>query len=367
MKKKILSTLLTISVLGVLLLTGCGNTGAGQQTVGEDQEENSGSQQKEVPEEEAGERKKVVIGQASGSEIFNEILGIAQLEGFIEEELHSAGYEPEYVFFAGGGPEANEAVVADAVDFVVVGDFPAIVGKSNNIGASVIAVLDSATNESYLVRAEDDTIQTIADIEGKKVNVQRGTSLHYLYSKIVEEYDLDPSKIEEINAASDAQAAFLNGEIDVYPTVDIFAQPLVDSGEARVIFSTGKEHSDWAYQVVLTGRDEYMEENPEAAIALNRAIIRAYRFATANPEQAYEDLTQNGKYSIDLIKEVYSENNNANGTFEFFDGDISEENIQKFQDTIDFMKEQELIVNDVDASDLVNTEFYEKALSELGE
>jgi sulfonate transport system substrate-binding protein len=116
---------------------------------------------------------------------------------------------------------------------------------------------------------------------------------------------------------------------------------------------------------VLAGRNEFLEKNPEVAVALEKALIRAYDFANENPDKAYQDFTLDNKYTVDLIKKVYSENNGGNGQFEFGKGNIEEEDLKKLSGLSEFLYSHEIITNQVDIKDFVNTKYYEQALKEL--
>lgn len=310
------------------------------------------------------EIKTVTIGQASAGEILSGIAGVAQQEGFIEEELAAIGYQPKYIGFAGAGPEVNEAFATKKIDFSLAGNLPPIVAKANGIDISIINVLDSDLHMAFLAQNEDN-IDGPEDLEGKTVLVGKGTILQYLFEIVIDEYGLDSNKIKVVNTVADATAAFLNGDVDVYITTDIQAQLFVSNGDGKIIFNTF-DRPEWSSQHILAARNEYLVSNPEVAVALEKAIIRAYEFANANPEKAYEDFTLDGKYTVDIIKKVYSENNGGNGQFEFAKGDIAEVDIEKLDALSKFLYSHEIISSEVDAKKFVKTEYYEQALKELG-
>lgn len=351
--------LLVLFVVLVGVMTGCGQT----KSVSATEEIN---ESKVVSEEEEGNEKleTVVIGQAGAGTLLSGIMGVAQQEGFLEEELKAIGYVPEYIGFAGAGPEVNEAFATKRIDFSTSGNLPPIVAKSNGIDVSILNVLDSELHMAFITQTNNDSVNTLEDLEGKTVLVGKGTILQYLFEVVVEEYGLDINKIEVVNTVTDASAAFLNGDVDVYISTDIQAQLMVSSGDGRIIFNTA-DKPEWSSQSILAGRDEYIEEHPEVAVAIEKAIIRAYEFANANSEKAYEDFTLEAKYSIDIIKKVYSENNGGNGQFEFAKGNIEEEDIKKLEGLSDFLYSNEIITDKVDVKNLVNTKYYEQALKEL--
>lgn len=310
------------------------------------------------------EFKTITIGQASAGDLLNGIVGVTQQEGFIEEELNALGYQPEYIGFAGAGPEVNEAFATKKIDFSLAGNLPPIVAKANGIDVSIINVVDSDLHMAFLAQKDDDSLNGPEDLEGKTVLVGKGTILQYLYEIVVEEYGLDPNKIEVVNTVTDATAAFLNGDVDVYITTDIQAQLFVADGNGKIIFHTSHK-PEWSSQQILAARNEFLESSPEVAVALEKAIIRAYEFANANPDKAYEDFTLDGKFTVDIIKKVYSENNGGKGQFEFAKGDIVKEDIDKLDGLCKFLFAHKIISSEIDAKELIKTEYYEQALKEL--
>ncbi len=358
--KKLGFFLLLLVLIGTL--SGCTQSKS-TQTKGDAKEAKQVTEKQDDTEKETKE-KTVVIGQAQSGDILNGILGVAQQEGFIEEELKTIGYKPQYIGFAGAGPEVNEAFATKKLDFSLAGNLPPLVAKSNGIDVSILNVVDSNLNMAFVTQPNQDGINGLEDIEGKTVLVGKGTILQYLFAVVVDEYGLDINKIKIVNTVADASAAFLNGDVDVYITTDIQAQLYVSSGDGKIIFNTS-DKPEWSSQQVLAGRNEFLKENPEVAVAIEKALIRAYDFANANPEKAYQDFTLNNKYTVDLIKKVYSENNEGNGQFEFAKGNIEEEDIKKLSGLSEFLYQHKIITNQVDITNFVNTKYYDQALKEL--
>ena len=80
------------------------------------------------------------------------------------------------------------------------------------------------------------------------------------------------------------------------------------------------------------------KENPKAAIAISKALIRSQEEAEKNPTDVYKKLaTKDSPESI--FKEVYS----YDETFSFFKSDITDDYINRAKSIEKFMEDNKLI------------------------
>lgn len=284
---------------------------------------------------------------------------IAMDQGYLEEELAKVGYEPEYATFSQAGPAVNEAISAKAIDFAVYADFPQLVIRDKGIDIRAIAPVNSAQNYAVVVQG-DSGIESAKDLEGKNIIVAKGTILQKVFEDWVADAGADLSKINTINATTDAQSVFASGEADAILTTFISASIIKSNVEnSKFIFSTS-EKTEWAGVFTMSGRGEYLDENPEAAKAIVRALYRAYQYASADPEKAYIALSTE-KASEELIKAVYG----ADPSFSNFKPEFNQESLARIEQTNTFLFNQELISQKVDISQYVDTQYYDAVKNEF--
>ena len=338
MKKKILTLFLTGSVL--FSIAGCG---------------------KNSTDETSAEPKIVKIAATQSNGLLGELSGIAQEKKYIEEELEKINYKPEYVGFAGAGPAINEAFVAKNIDFANYGDLPAVVLKSKGIGVSVIAVSNPIINYSVVVQKDSD-IKTISDLKGKKVIVPKGTVIQYYFEQLLKANNVNSNDVKPINAVADAQSVFASKEADAIAYVDSFSRVLVQKDLGEILpASTTEDHPDWTSQFIFAGRDEYMKENPEVAVALLKAHIRAKEFVDNNPDESFQIISKGG-LPLDIVTEIYS---TKGGKFENYNIEITDDSIKRLKDLNDFLLSQKLISTSAKIDEFIDVSYYEKALKEL--
>ncbi len=310
----------------------------------------------------SGDSKPVVRFGSSAGESGNlfGISAVAWEEGYIQEELDAVGYDVKILGFA-NGVAVNEAFVADQIDVSTLGDVPAAVGFSNNVGTEWLAVGISTYNNTIVAKA-DSGIESVKDLEGKSVAFSVGTTTQYLWESVVKEFGLNPDNIESVNlGGSNAINAFIAGEVDAVVLGETQAQVLVTEDKGKIILSTA-DYTQWAPSDTFVGRKEYLEENPKVATAILKAFIRAREAVIENPDKYYVTLSslqlQDHPELGDMIYNV------DNGKFNNFDAMIYQDNIDREQALADFLFSVGKITNKVNISDYVNTSYYEEALKE---
>lgn len=275
--------------------------------------------------------------------------------GYLEEELNAVGYTLEPTYFAGAGPEINEAMASGELDVAIYGDLPIFVTKSNGIDTTVVASVNSEIQYSLI--AADDEIKEPKDLEGKNVVVGIGTIGQYFWESYVKENDLDISKINVINS-TDLGTLLLSGDADVAVGATYTAEMLNGQGVGEV-FDTSDSMSNWKSSELVTVKTDYLEQNPDVAVAINKALIRAYDDALNDPQQLY-DASESPYITSDMWKNVYGTNLNI------LNPEITDDLVTYFNDFNDWLYDGGLITTKVDVDTLYDKSYYEQALEELG-
>lgn len=343
MKKKVIGVVLSV-VTAASLLAGCGT----QKETASDE-----AQKTEAQETEVNSGKKVVIGYVdSGSSFPNEGLSVAIDQGFLEEELSAVGYEVETVPFTGAGPAINEALVNGSIDIATTGDVPAIVGKSNGVDTVLLAG-EIHTNDAALAVPAASDIQTVADLKGKTVATLQGSYMHKVLINMLEANGLSFSDVQFTSMTSgDAAAALEAGSVDAAVVANTQEAALANSENVRIIL-TCAENESWKGGHALVGRSQFVKENRAAAVALVKAYKRSNEFAKANREEAIKSLAKSGVSSASF-EYLYPEEVNFNisgGT------DV----IEAYDEIKQFLLDNELIKNDFDISQWIDTTIFEEA------
>lgn len=297
----------------------------------------------------------VRLGTPNATGVMGGVAGLADLNGYIAEELEALGYGYELVGFAGAGPAVNEALIAKEIDFAVLADFPAITAKAKGVDTTLIAVENSLSNCALAV-SPDSEYDSIENLIGKKIAIPKGTYMQRFFVLLLEEKGLSESDFEVIQMTNDMESALVSGSVDaILFTSDTINKIEAINGTGRIIAST-TDYPDYSGQSFFVGRTAYIDENPEVADAVLRAFIKAREFALENPDEAAEVLAEAGHSSGEVVEATYGfKTSNAATQYAFV---LTEESLEKLEQTKTFLLEHEFISDDFDAEAWYQGEIY---------
>jgi sulfonate transport system substrate-binding protein len=154
-------------------------------------------------------------------------------KGLLEKKLEAIGYTIEWTEFP-GGPQLLEALNAGAVDFGSTGETPPIFAQAAGAQLTYVAHEPPAPRGEAILVQKDSPIKTVADLKGKNVALNKGSNVHYLLVKALEEAGL---KYEDIKTSflppADGRAAFEQGSVDAWVIWDPFQAAAEVTIEAR--------------------------------------------------------------------------------------------------------------------------------------
>lgn len=103
----------------------------------------------------------------------------------LQEKLKKIGIE-KYEFHAfPNGPPLNEAIAAGELDIGILGDTPAIVGRSNGLKTKLIN--QAAINSNVWLITPKNGVKTLEDLKGKTVATQLGSYMYRYLTGVLKE------------------------------------------------------------------------------------------------------------------------------------------------------------------------------------
>ena len=191
------------------------------------------------------------------------------------------------------GPQLLEALALDSADFGGVGDSPPIFAQAADKDLVYVGVEPPKPDSSAVLVGKDSPIRTLADLRGKKIAFQKGSSAHYLTVKAIEKGGLTYKDIEPVYLApADARAAFERGSVDAWAIWD----PYYAAAELQS-----------AARVLATGRD---------LVSNNSYYLASKRFAAGNADlilAVLDELTKNDTFLKDFRRESITLYSNFSG------------------------------------------------------
>lgn len=205
---------------------------------------------------------------------------VAQTKGFFKDE----GLEVQYITFTTGAA-AGEAFVSGQGDFIIAGDFPSMRLWTTGAAVGIVPHTDSPDALILVSRAD---IKSPADLRGKRVATQVGSTLEPFIYKYLDKGGVDRSAIKLINLAPPEMVIALDkGEIDAYAWAQPYGWRSLDVSGSKVhILSTAK--GLMTERVVLNVRKSFGQERPDVVARMVRAIVKGSNFITSNRTEGSE-------------------------------------------------------------------------------
>jgi NitT/TauT family transport system substrate-binding protein len=139
------------------------------------------------------------------------------------------------------------------------------------------------------VVVKDESIQTPEDLEGKTVAATEGDVQNLLFPNFLEAVGLDPSSVEVTLVDGDIRTSLLlTGQVDA---AQMFLTDDWLSARAQDPSLRAFGYSEYGVDHITTGilaRNDLLEQQPEVARGFVRAILRAYAYAAAHPDEAVQ-------------------------------------------------------------------------------
>ncbi|PLZ03801.1 aliphatic sulfonate ABC transporter substrate-binding protein [Burkholderia sp. WAC0059] len=163
------------------------------------------------------------------------LLAVLKAQGSLERALVPLGYSVKWFEFP-AGPQLLEALNANSVDFGYTGAPPPVFAQAAGIRFVYVGAEPGGLHNEALFVRPDSPIRTLADLRGKRVALQKGSSSNYLLLQLLAKGGLSYGDIRPIYLApADARAAFENGDVDAWVVWDPYYAAAQQALHARTI------------------------------------------------------------------------------------------------------------------------------------
>jgi sulfonate transport system substrate-binding protein len=226
-------------------------------------------------------------------------LVLLKAHGALEKKLAPLNVEVKWLEFA-AGPQLLEGLNLGSIDFGYVGEVPPIFALA--AGAPLVYTayeLPTPEAEGILV-PKDSPIRTIADLKGRKIAFNKGSDVHWLVVKALEDAGLKYGDIQPAYLApADARAAFQNGAIDAWAIWDPFFVAAQTQIGARVL-TTAKGIVN-RHQYFVSTRS-FSEKNAEVVKILMQELGEVGQWVRDNYAEAAKELAPIQGLEPDIIE-----------------------------------------------------------------
>jgi sulfonate transport system substrate-binding protein len=263
------------------------------------------------------------------------ILPIVKARGTLETALKDQGVNVKWVEFP-AGPQLLEGLNVGSVVIGESGEAPPIFAQAANANLVYVANQPAAPLAEALIVPKDSPIQTIQDLKGKRVALNKGSNVHYLLVKLLEANQLSLNDIEVIYLPpADGRAAFEKGAVDAWVIWDPFFAAAEQQIGARVL-ATGQNLVS-NHQFYLADR-KFAENNPELLKTVIRELNTTTQWVSQHQEDAAKLLEKPTGLDLGILK-------TSIGRMSFGVAPLSDQVIQEQQYVADAFFQEKLIPN----------------------
>ncbi|ENU91228.1 hypothetical protein F971_03366 [Acinetobacter vivianii] len=227
------------------------------------------------------------------------ILPIVKAKGELEKTLAAQGVQVKWVEFP-AGPQLLEGLNVGSVVLGEAGEAPPIFAQAANPNLIYVANQPPAPSAEALIVQKDSPIQSVQDLKGKRIALNKGSNVHYLLLKLLEENNLTLNDIQPVYLPpSDARAAFEKGAVDAWVIWDPFLAAAEHQIHARVI--ANGEHLVNNHQFYLSDR-QFAESHPQVLNTVVATLNQTTDWVKAHPDDAAKLLEKPTALEFDILK-----------------------------------------------------------------
>lgn len=210
-------------------------------------------------------------------------LVVVKQSGWLEQRL--VGTKVQWIEFP-AGPQLLEALAVGSLEFGLTGDAPPVFAQAAGKDLVYVGAEPPKPDSSAVLVLKDSPLRSLADLKGKRVAVQKGSSAHFLLVRAVEKAGLRWADIQPVYLIpADARAAFERKSVDAWAIWDPFyaATELAIAPRALV---TGRNLSS-NNSFYLASRP-FATQHADTVAVLFEELTRADRLVQTNRKEAIQ-------------------------------------------------------------------------------
>ncbi|WP_029685963.1 aliphatic sulfonate ABC transporter substrate-binding protein [Tatumella saanichensis] len=230
-------------------------------------------------------------------------LAVVKARQSLEQLFSAQGVSLRWSEFP-AGPQMLLALNNGDIDFGSTGEVPPLFSQAGSDQAMYVGWQPAAPQSVALLVPQHSAIHTPADLQGKRIAVNKGSNVHYLLLQLLDETGLTAADVEVIYTTpgfplspSDQQAA------DAWMMWDPILSEAECSGQYRVI-ANGQGRVD-NHHFYLAGR-EFVRRQPQWLTLLLAELKRAGEWIEAHPEESVQLLSGEHGLSCHTLRQALS-------------------------------------------------------------
>ena len=258
-------------------------------------------------------------------------------QGIFEKEL---GVPVEYAELTSGADQTQALASGDVQVLYAVGATSVILSAANGADIKVLNMY-SRSPKAFCMYSKDESLTTPESLKGKTIAGPAGTNLHELLVSYLAQAGMS---IDDVNYVSmsipDAKAGLDGGSVDAALLAGAVAYNADKQGYHKVTDGEGLVKAI----IAVATTQKFYDEHPEVIAQLEKSQQEIADFMKENPDETMSIVAKELDLDEEAVREMYD--------YYDFSLDISEDDIDGFQKTADFMLESGMIDEALDVNSL---------------
>ncbi|PKF33171.1 aliphatic sulfonate ABC transporter substrate-binding protein [Acinetobacter proteolyticus] len=207
--------------------------------------------------------------------------------------------------FSQGSNRSLEYLNSNSIDFASTAGLAAVLSRANGSPIKTVYI-QSQPEWTALVVPANSPIKNLKDLKGKKIAATKGTDPFLFTLQALDTVGLNKRDVQLVHLQHpDGKTALERGQVDAWAGLDpLMASAQIQSG-AKLLYRNVAFNS----YSVLSVKDEFSKQSPEAIEAVIKAYEQARKWAKANPDKVAALLAREAKLSLAVAQLQLSRTN----------------------------------------------------------
>jgi sulfonate transport system substrate-binding protein len=215
-------------------------------------------------------------------------LNVVKAQGEFDRLLAARGIHVDWFLFP-AGPQLLEALNAGSIDLGHTGESPPIFAQAAGVPLVYIGNEPPYPAGEAILVPKDSNIRSVADLKGEKVALNKGSNVHYLLLKALDQAGLKYQDIHPVYLPpADARAAFEGGSVDAWAIWDPYLAAAQAATGARILVDGSNLVANREF---FLGYRKFVEAHPDVIEVLRESVNKASQWSREKPQEVAEYLS----------------------------------------------------------------------------
>jgi sulfonate transport system substrate-binding protein len=210
------------------------------------------------------------------------LLAVLKAQGSLEQKLKPLGYSVKWFEFP-AGPQLLEALNANSIDLGYTGAPPPVFAQAAGVGFVYVGAEPGGAHTEAVIVKPASPLQTIADLKGKRVALQKGSSANFLLLEVLQKAGLHYEDVHPVYLPpADARAAFENGDVDAWVIWDPYYASAQAALKARTLADYSNLHTAYSFYEATR---EFAQNHPDVIGVILGQLRSTGQWVNQHPDE----------------------------------------------------------------------------------